>query len=1702
LFPHSGFATDLASYASWAETLWTHGPGGFYAHAGFADYPPGYLYLLWPIGYLIHLFPDFQAEDIIKVGPILLDLAVGFVLYRLVRSWSGSGARGDRLALAAGALYLFNPVTWYDSALWGQTDAAGALVMLLGVAALIRGNSEGAAAMAVVAAMVKPQFGVVMIPLVAVVLLKRHLFDPGSGPRHRPLLPGRIGQWLRERQGPVRLATTFVVAWAVFFAMALPFGMGPVEYIVFLARTAGGYPYVTVNAYNPWALVGVGGHPALASSDFWIGDTVPFLGPISPVVIGTFLLLTGFVLTLFAVYRRPDRTGILIGAVVLSAAFFVLPTRVHERYLFPVFAFLPLLAVWNRKWRWALVAFSIGSFMNLHAILTQDNPVYGTPNVANLPFGDLFRTFPFVALSVVLQTGAFAFAVWQLRPSARREAVEDPGDAALALADADRRLAPDGGLSGAPGSAVLAANAVDEAGDGRAGIVPWERGPGIGAWIDGALGTLRPVRRDRSGELAGEGPGRLDRLDLLVLVVVVIGSFGLRGFHLEQPYDMYFDEVYHARTGTEFLQDWRYGLPHSIYEYTHPHLAKYAMALGIVAFGDNAVTGTAKLPQTVTDAAVEPRWSPGSAPSQRNGDRLYVADPSGIGVYDLASRERITQIALDAPPTAIAVDDGAHRLYVALPGGAISALDTAALDELRATPGATAPAAEPFALITGATGNVQQLVLVDGQLVARTTDSWLASFDTADGTQTGVVAVDGARDVERLPGAEQVIADPTAVTDPKAEAAVLAKDLNENEARVLALLRGSGDRVSIAAYPDKTDKDELQKSIAAGDLDGIQLQSGPVLAVSDDNGISIFDAVGLESLDSLAVPDPNGMALVERGLEVPTLYVAGAESNLQAIAIREGGPSLGAKLLMPGPVSDVVWNEPANLVHVLGSAPDGAPTIYVVEPHADPGAVFADARLPFEPARLVVDTQPDRPQSDRLEILALAPDGTVATVDIGRNAFAWRLPGVLMGSLTAACVYLLARILFRRRSVGLIAAVLVMAGGMFFANARIAMNDTYVTGFLLAAATLFAPLYLGMWRRRWQIIAGLVGVGLLLGLALASKWVALYAMGGLVLLVLLRSALGRIVALAGMIAMTAALGALAVRGPAADQPHLDNPHINVFFLLLMLVLTAALAVAMVRRPIRMTLDEMRFAVVAPAVLGVLLVGAGVFLAASLPKEGLFAPSRVMQAGAACLLLGAAAYAVAWLAGRFGRGPLAEPPAVPRDEPVPSAAPTGWLRPGWAAGIPWLFALACLFILPIAVYVASYAPWVALGNHWLPAPGQSGSDLIKLQLDMYNYHNTLRAGHAASSPWWAWLFDLKPVWFYQHGFADGTTGVIYDSENLVLVWLAIPAIAFAAWAAWHRRSLALAFVVLMFAVMLLPWSRIDRATFQYHVFTSLPFAVLALAYFLAELWHGPPRGAWLVARIAAAVAIIGPPLLWLGRQPLCLLSGSTAAHTAEGGGDGIACGAITRSTDVSEAALASALVLVIGLAVLGWQLWLLYRAGGSSAGPLRIGRFAIPSEAAPFATLVVILVAVVAAVRVFSPEPAFTLTIGADEIALVGLAALAVPAWLVLHARDSRRFVLGVLTAVVLWFVAWYPNLSGLPLPNSIANIYQGLLPSWNYDFWFAVNKDELAESSILGPTVAILAITLLLVVAVVVLTHWLRPEKPAAGSDAELPESI
>ena len=580
----------------------------------------------------------------------------------------------------------------------------------------------------------------------------------------------------------------------------------------------------------------------------------------------------------------------------------------------------------------------------------------------------------------------------------------------------------------------------------------WVRGPGVLDQL--AIRSSRPpLRRAVDPSERRERPGRLDRLDVLVLVLLVVSAATIRGFRANEPYGMYFDEVYHARTATEFLQHWEYGQPHAIYEYTHPHLAKYAMAAGIVLAGGNQVSGTADLGAPVADAVIEARWAPPAAPGERHGDRLYVATGTELRVLDLASRAAIGAIAVDAE--ALALDPAAHRLYVADAGGMIRTLETTALD-LPIGPSLLGTGLlEPF--IDGDGVPVERLIVTDISVITVDADGRLRAYDLESGTPLAERVIDGATDLIAIARTERVVVDVDAVGDPDEAAAELAALTGGDTATIGAAL-GSGPRfVVVDAYLDDTEREEVASEIDDGTLAGVSLAEAPMVAVAAASGVTVVDAQTLDVVDELPTMEPaTGLTLVERGLDEPTLYAAAGDS-LAVIPVADDGPSIDKTLTMPGAIRDAFWNEPANLVHVVGTSPSGSPTVYVVEVHGN--AVFADAELPFEPVTLALDLQPERPSSDRGQALAFASDGRVASIDVLREAAAWRLPGILLGALAAGLIYLLARLLFARRSVGLFAAALVLVEGMLFANSRIAMNDVYVTTFILARC---GPLHPGL----------------------------------------------------------------------------------------------------------------------------------------------------------------------------------------------------------------------------------------------------------------------------------------------------------------------------------------------------------------------------------------------------------------------------------------------------------------------------------------------------------------------------------------------------------------------------------------------------------------------------------------------------------------
>ncbi|HEX7950653.1 MAG TPA: hypothetical protein VF494_09920, partial [Candidatus Limnocylindrales bacterium] len=432
---------------------------------------------------------------------------------------------------------------------------------------------------------------------------------------------------------------------------------------------------------------------------------------------------------------------------------------------------------------------------------------------------------------------------------------------------------------------------------------------------------------------------------------------------------------------------------------------------------------------------------------------------------------------------------------------------------------------------------------------------------------------------------------------------------------------------------------------------------------------------------------------------------------------------------------------------------------------------------------------------------------------------------------------------------------------------------------------------------------------------------------------------------------------------------------------------------------------------------------------------------------------------------------------------PAPAPDGWLRPGTMLGLPMMWAAVSVLVLPLVVYVISYIPWAMLdGNRivsaWPPfwadwPPGHTGQTLLDLTGQMYRYHNGLSQPHPASSPWWAWPLDLKPVWFYQEGLAGSTSASIYNAGNLVIWGLGVPAMAFAAFMAYRRRSLGLALIAIGFAAQWISWARIDRPAFEYHYYTSLPFVVLALAYFVAELWHGASRYTWLLARAGAAFVLILPALLWVLSRPLCGFVDVVAVNPGSQ-----ACPALIPDFVLTARTAGLTVVLGVGLIVLGLRF--LEFDGGRENDRELTGAFT------SLAKVGVALIAALFVVTLLPDSPILTLVnLPVEPIALMIGVPLAYLGLQVLGARDPRRFVAGYLVAAIGWFAILYPNIAALPLPASVVNAYQGILPTYLYAFQFPVSKiDRNLPTPILTPTFALLAVALVVTCLVVAYSTW------------------
>lgn len=415
---NEGFKTDISTYDAWAIALAKHGFGSFYSTIGFADYPPGYFYILAGVGHIWQAF--FAAHDagyaflrdLVKLPAILADLGVGALLYAIVRRFGGTA-----YALLAAALYLLNPAIVYISALWGQVDSVAGGLALLAIYCLLRSEDDpraqttwivGAWVAFAYSLLIKPQAAVLLPLIVAFAFVN-------AGQRGRRLKATGIG----------------IVA-ALIFALLItePFHRSnPAAAMAWLFNLyqygSNVYPYNSVNAFNLWALRGT----------LWVPDSQPIV-MLPQYVWGILLVLAALGLVVWRYLQDRTSQALLEGCAIATLAFFALATRMHERYLFNGLLFTIACIPFARRYLWGALALSLVLFANLvyglQYLHVMTNNVAGV-NAQNL-WGHWTQFFSLIAVGTFFVLGYQFLGTTDAAAARAAPARDRPEQSAPALA--------------------------------------------------------------------------------------------------------------------------------------------------------------------------------------------------------------------------------------------------------------------------------------------------------------------------------------------------------------------------------------------------------------------------------------------------------------------------------------------------------------------------------------------------------------------------------------------------------------------------------------------------------------------------------------------------------------------------------------------------------------------------------------------------------------------------------------------------------------------------------------------------------------------------------------------------------------------------------------------------------------------------------------------------------------------------------------------------------------------------------------------------------------------------------------------------------------------------------------------------------------------------------------------------------------------
>lgn len=365
--------TDVLRYKDWAKIAYIFGLKDTYSsnHISFGtlanNQSPGSLYIISSMfnadilaaklyfrltkntPSTISAFNGPIINFFLRIPSILADLAITILIYKIVTTFKAS-----KKGILSANLFLFNPVVIYNSSFWGQMDSLNNLFFLLAIYCLCKKRYFFSIISMFLSLYIKLSL-LFILPIFFLLLL--YLYSKKN------IIVGSI------------------ISVLILCILTLPISSSPFIWIVeFVKKSAEGeMQNITAFAFNFWWII--------FKPHVIIGDTASLFSFSeielikSPLSTNTYLsiplYLWGFILFtlssiphLFYMLKNKCKNSkhiFIFFSIVIFLGFLFLP-KMHERYLYPIFPLLAVVAGYNKKMVWIYIILTILNFINVYIV--------------------------------------------------------------------------------------------------------------------------------------------------------------------------------------------------------------------------------------------------------------------------------------------------------------------------------------------------------------------------------------------------------------------------------------------------------------------------------------------------------------------------------------------------------------------------------------------------------------------------------------------------------------------------------------------------------------------------------------------------------------------------------------------------------------------------------------------------------------------------------------------------------------------------------------------------------------------------------------------------------------------------------------------------------------------------------------------------------------------------------------------------------------------------------------------------------------------------------------------------------------------------------------------------------------------------------------------------------------------------------------